>query len=108
MRPEGTVVLNADDVVRVIRVVVSQMLEYLQLNSRLVLKLLLVTYYLNSHELSCFMVNCLQCLTKRTFAEEVDDFEPIRDLVTQHHVVVSAVVVEAKVELVAFNTFYLL
>ena len=64
MLSEHTVVFNPDDVVCVLGVVVSQVEEDFELDSRLVLQLFLVPDDLYSHNLACFVVQAFESLAK--------------------------------------------
>ena len=68
---EHAVVLDSNDVVRVFRVILLQMKQDFQFDSGLVLELLLVSNHLDCYDLSGLMVFAFECLTKRSFAEEV-------------------------------------
>lgn len=92
------VVLDANDVVGVVGVVVAEVQQDFQLNSGLVLELLLVSNDLDSDNFLGLVVEALQGLTKAALAEEVNDFEPEGDLVLEHYVVVSSLVVIPEVE----------
>ena len=93
MLSEVAVVLDLDDVVGVVWVLILQVLQYVQLDTCLMLISLLVLDNLDSHNLSSLVVQALQSLTKRSFAKEIDHFESKAEMVMQHHLVVSVLVV---------------
>jgi len=68
MLSEHAVIFNPDDVVGVIWVVFFEMEQDFQLHTGLMLELLFVPDDLNSHYFSGFMINTLQCLSKRSFS----------------------------------------
>ena len=56
MLSENGVILDANDVIHILRVMIPQVCEYIQLYTRLMVKALLVPNYLHSHVLVCFVV----------------------------------------------------
>lgn len=100
MLPEDDVVLDPDDVVRVVGVVRSQVLQQFELDARLVLESLLVPDQLYGHYLLRLVVEALQRLPEAALPQELEHLEPEADLVMQHHNVVASFVVVAVVVLV--------
>ena len=62
------VILNPNDIIRVIWVIFFKMKQNLKLNSSLMLELLFISNYLYCHYLSRFMINTLKRLSKTAFA----------------------------------------
>jgi hypothetical protein len=97
MVPENAVVLNLNDVVLVFRVVLLEVLQNVKLDACLMLVSLLIFDDFDGHDLSCFMVEAPQSLAKATLSDEVDHFESVVDVILQHYVVVTILVIVATV-----------
>ena len=95
MLSEVAVVLDLDDVVGVIWVLILQVLQYVQLDTCLVLIPFLVLDDLDGDNLPSLVVQALQSLTKRSLTKEVDHLKSKAEMVMQHHLVVSVLVVIA-------------
>ena len=84
------------------------MQQDLELNTCLVLEFLLVPDDLDGDDLTSLMINALQGLAKRSFAQEVDDLEPVCDLILEYDVVVAPLIVVAAIILVVLAALDLL
>lgn len=108
MLPEHAVVFYPNNIVSVIWVIIFEMEQNLELNSCLMLELLLISNNLNSNYLSRLMINALERLSKRPFTQKVNDLEPIRNMVLQHDIIVSSLIIIAEIILLSFRPFDLL
>ena len=68
MLPKHAVVFDPDDVIGVLRIVISQMLQYFQLHLGLVLKPLFISNNFHSHDFACLVVHAPQSLPETTLA----------------------------------------
>lgn len=100
MLPEHAVIFYADDVVCVLGVVISQVLQNLQLDLSLVLKSLFVPNNFYSHDFAGLVVHAPKCLPETALAQKVDHFEAISDVVLQDHIIIALVIIKPKVVLV--------
>lgn len=107
MLPEHAVVFDSDDVVRVIRVILFQVEQDLQLDPGLVLEFLLVPDDFDGHDLAGLVVDALQGLSEGALPEELNNFKSVGNVVLEHHVVVSSLIVEAVIVLLLPRAFYL-
>lgn len=81
MFPENHVVLHVDNVHRVFRIVVLQVLQDFQLNARLVVVFLFVLDYLERNFLLSFVVEALDGDSEASLAQERHDFVAVGDVV---------------------------
>jgi len=95
--PEHAVVFDPNDIVCVLRVIFLEVQQYLELYASLMLELLLVSDDLDRYNLSSLVVNALECLSKRSFAQEVNYFKPVRNLVLQYHIVIASLIIIAAI-----------
>jgi len=89
MLPEYHVVFHVDDVHGVIRIIVLEELQYFELDTRLVVVLLLVLDDLQSYMLLRFVIETLDCDAKGSATEVLDYLVTIRDMVFHHDLVVA-------------------
>lgn len=82
--------------------------QYLQLNSCLVLELLLVADDLDCNNLAGLVVHTLQCLAERAFSEEINDLKSVSDVILENYVVVASFVIVAVIVLLLLRSFYFL
>ena len=78
MLPKVARVLNPNDVHLVIGVVIPQVRHYVQLDLRLVLKLLLVPDDFDGNKLASLVILALDGLTEAAFPQKIQHFEPKR------------------------------
>lgn len=97
MLPEHAVVFDPNDIVCVLRVIFLEVQQYLELYTSLMLELLLVSDDLDRYNLSSLVVNALERLSKRPFAQEVNYFKPVRNLVLQYHIVIASLIIIAAI-----------
>lgn len=100
MLPEHAIILNPNNIVRVLWVIFFQVQQDFQLNACLVLELFLVPDNFDGDDLVCLVVYAFKCLAERALAKEVKDFEAVSDVVLEDDVVVAALIVIAAIELV--------
>ena len=60
------------------------------------------------YDLASLVVNALERLSERSFAQEVNYFKPVRNLVLQDHVVIASLIVIAAIVLMMLAALYLL
>ena len=75
---ENTMVEDLDDVVCVFWILLLKMLQYLELDSCLVLVSLLILDYLDSYHLFSLMVETFERLAETAFTQEVLHLESVR------------------------------
>ena len=95
MVPPHEVVLEFDYALDLIRIVLLQEQKELSLNSGLIVVLLLVLNHLDCYHLSSFVILTLKYLAKRAFADKLDEFESVTDLVAGDYAIVALIVVKA-------------
>jgi hypothetical protein len=97
MLPKHHIILYSNYVKRVIRVILSQMHQYFQLYPSLMLKSLFIPYQLYSHILLSLMIVAFNSLTETSLAKKFNNFKSICDMVFEHDLIVTSLVVIAKV-----------
>ena len=102
------VVFHADDVAFVLRIIVSQVLQNLNLDCRLVVEAFLVTNDLECNELTLLVVKHTQSLPETALAEEIDHLIAICDVIFEHNLVVATFVVVSVVVLLQWRALDLL
>ena len=100
MSSKDFVVDDSDDVVVVVLVSIFEVLQNFEFHSCLVLKPFLVSNNLDSHHLVFFMVKAFKCLSKAATADFINHFVSKSQLVFQHNLVISPVVIIAKIMIV--------
>ena len=105
MLSEDDVVLHVNDVHRVFLVVLSQILEDLQLHSSLVVVLLLVLYDFDGHFFLTLVIEALDSYAERALAKELDYFVSVPYVIFKHYLVVSFVVIVAEVVFISRCSF---
>ena len=68
MLSEYSVVLDPDDVVRIVRIILFQMLENFELNTCLMLESFLVSNQLHCYNLLSLVIKAFQCLAERALS----------------------------------------
>lgn len=91
-------VLNANYVILVVFIMHVQVLQCLQFDARLILKLLLISNNFDSHLLLRLVVQALDGLTETALAEEFEDLESVAEVVLQDYLVVAVLVVVAVIK----------
>ena len=91
-------VVYPNDVVLIVLVVDVQVLQRLELDSSLVLELLLVPYDLDGHQVLCLVIQAFDCLAETTLPKELEDFVSVAEVVFKDDLVVALLVVVAIVE----------
>jgi hypothetical protein len=71
--------------------------QYFQLYPRLMLKSLFISYQLYSHILLSFMIVAFNSLTETSLAKKFNNFKSICDMVFEHDLIVTSLVIIAKV-----------
>ena len=99
MLSEYDIVLHVNDVHGIVRVVVFEVLEDLELDTGLIVVLLLVLDDLKGDVLLAFVVEALECDAEGALAEELLYLVPVADVVPHHDLIVALVVVIAEVVL---------
>lgn len=107
MVPKLVHLFHADDVVLVVRIVVSQMRKYFHFNLCLVLKFLTVLDDFDRHDLFLLVVVALNGLTKAATPKLVLQLIAIRNVVSLHNFVVSSFVIVPIVEFFEATPFNL-
>jgi len=95
--PEHHIVLNADDVEGIIWVVLLKVHQDLKLYSCLVLETLLISDQLNRDVLLGFVVEAFDSLPERAFPKELEDLKPVGNLVPYDYLIVTSIIIIAKV-----------
>lgn len=108
MLPEHAVVLDPNDVVCIFGVVLFQVQKDLKLYSCLMLELLFVPDDLDGNNFASFVIHTLESLPKGSLTQEVNNLESISNLVFEHYVVVTSLVIVAAVVLMLLASFDLL
>lgn len=98
MIPEVEIVEHVDDVMRIVRVLLAQLVQDAHLDQRLVVEPLLVPNYLDGHMMIRFMVQRTNHLAEAALAYHLQDLVPVRDVVMDHLVITAVVVVVAAVQ----------
>ena len=93
--PENAVILYLNDVILIFLVLFLEVLEDAKLDTCLMLVSLLIFDNLHGNDFSCFVVQALQSLAKAAPSKEVKHFESVVDVIFEHNVVVSILVVVA-------------
>ena len=83
------------------------MKQYLELDTRLMLELLLVPDDLDSHNLSCLMIDTFKSLSKTTFAKEVKYLISISNMIFDHHIIITSLIIVAIIVLLVLAASYL-
>jgi hypothetical protein len=107
MMSEHAVVFDSNNVICIILVILFQMKKNLELNSSLMLILLIVPDDLDRYCLSSFVVQAFQSLSKTTLSKEGNHFKPVGNMILDNHIVVTSLIIEAIVILQVFRTLYL-
>jgi hypothetical protein len=76
MLSEVAVVIYQYNVILVVRIVLFQMHEYLELDSSLMSELLLVPNDFNCDYFACFVIETFYGLAERSFAQKIQNFKP--------------------------------
>lgn len=97
MLPKDHIVLNPNNVERVVRVIQLQVHQYLQLHPSLVLEPPLVANQFDRDEFLRLVVEAFKCLAKAALAQELYDLKAVGDVVLHDHLVVPSLIVKAKV-----------
>lgn len=74
------------------------MLQDLQLDSRLVLELPLISNHFDGHCLLCLVVQTLDSLAKASLAQKREHLEAVGDMVVEHHLIVTQLVIVSMVK----------
>lgn len=98
MIPEVEIVEHVDDVMRIVRVLLTQLVQDAHLHQRLVMEPLLVPNNLDGHVVIRFVVQRTNDLSKAALANHLQDLVPIRDVVMDHLVITAVVIVVAAVQ----------
>jgi hypothetical protein len=93
MLSKDAVVFDSDDVVYIIRVVLSQVIEDVKFNSSLVMKSLLVSDDLDGDLFICLVVTAFKGLSKAALAQEIENLIPVDQVILQHNLVVTSVII---------------
>jgi len=93
MVPENAMIFDLDDVILILRVLLLEVLEDAKLDTCLVLVSLLVFDDFDGNNLACFVVQALQSLAKAAPSEKVKNLESVIDVIFEHHIVVTVLVV---------------
>ena len=81
MLPKHAVIFDTNDVVGVFWIIVLQVQQNFELNTSLMLELLFVSDDLDCNDLASLVIDALQSLSKRSFPQIINDFEPVCDLI---------------------------
>lgn len=93
MLSEDHEVLHVYDVHGIVSIVLFQELEDLELDPRLVVVLLLVLDDLQSYELLPLVVKALDCLAEATLPQKGMHLITVADVISDHHLIVTLVVI---------------
>ena len=74
-----------------------QVHQYFQLDTSLMLESFLIPDQLNCHILLSFVIEAFDSLTEASLPQEFNDFKPVRDMIFKHYLIVSSLIVIAKV-----------
>ena len=83
MLSENDVVVDMDDIHDIFYVVLSQILKNFQLNTRLVVVLLLIFHNFDSYVLLLFVVKATNSCSKAALSQELADLIPVANMVTR-------------------------
>lgn len=108
MLPEHAVVFDPNDVVGIIWVVLFEMQQYFQLDASLVLELLFISDDLQGNDFFGLVVDALECLPKGALTEEVQDLEPVSNMILQDDAVIASFVIIAEIVLLLSRALDLL
>ena len=95
MVSEDAVVFDLNNIVLVVWVMLLQMLQNSQLHSCLMLVSLFILDDLDCYDLACLVVKALNGLSKTAFAQEVKHLEAVVQMILEHDMVVTLVVIIA-------------
>ena len=93
MVSEHKSLFDSNDVVVILRIVVSKMCQHIYLNISLIIEFLLVSNYLQSHILFSLMIKAFQSLPKTSFSQRRDHFKSVPYMILQNNVIVSPLIV---------------
>ena len=97
-----------NDIHCVFFVIVLEVLQYLELDSSLIVVLFLVLDYFKSNFFLSFVVKALNSYTKRAFTQKLEDFVSEANMVTRYYLVVALVVIITMVMFLILATVNLL
>ena len=107
MLPKCFVVNNSHNIVLISRVFPVQVLQYLQLHTRLVLKSGFASDNFDRNDIAQLMVEAFDRLSERPTPQSVQHFIPIPDVVFHHNFIVTSVIIVAKIVLFLSRSIYL-
>lgn len=84
---------DSNDVIIVLRIIISQMCKHIHFNISLIVKLLLVSNNLQSNKLFVLMIETFQSLSKAAFSKRRYNFESKGDVVLEHYVIVTSLII---------------
>jgi len=90
---ELAIVLDADDVFSIFRIVVSEVHQNVQFNTSLVLKFQLVTDYLDRHNFLRFMVFAFDGLAEAALAKKINYLKSKSEVISDDNLVVTLVII---------------
>ena len=93
MLSEEHVILHSNHVVLIMFIVLIKIEQDLQLHSRLILELLLVSDYFDGHDLAVRVVYALESLSETARPERFQHFKPVPNVVLQHRLVIAVAVI---------------
>ncbi len=74
-----------------------QVHQYFQLYTSLMLESFLIPDQLNCHILLSFVIEAFDSLTEASLPQEFNDFEPVRDMIFKHYLIVTSLIIIAKI-----------
>jgi hypothetical protein len=104
--PENRVILDANDVIHILGVVISQIRQDVELHTCLVMEALFIPDYLHGHMLVGLVVEAFQSLTEAPLPNEFLHLVAIANVIFQYHLVVALIIVIAIVEFMVCITLH--
>ena len=93
MLSKDHIILHVNDIHSIVWVIISQVLQYLELNPSLVVVLLFIFDNFESDHFLSFVVETPNGLPERAFSQELLDFIPVANVIVHAHFIVAFVIV---------------
>jgi len=97
MLPENDIVFHVDDVHRVIRVIFLQVLQYLELNTCLIVVFLFVLNNLQCNLFFSLVIKTFDSYAEGAFSKELLNLISVSNMILHDNFVISLIVIIAKV-----------
>lgn len=92
------ITFDSNDVVGVVFVMMVQIFQDFEFDTCLILELLFIPYYFESHHFFRFVIEAFYCLAEASLAKELQHFVPISKMVFQHNLIIALVIVISMIE----------